>query len=55
MRGIVGTLNYMAPEIMKMKTEYTNKVDVWAYGCIIYLMAVGHTPYQFASLKSMVS
>lgn len=25
----VGTLNYMAPEIIKNYISYTNKIDVW--------------------------
>jgi len=31
----VGTLIYMAPEIIKGE-KYNNKVDIWALGCIIY-------------------
>jgi NIMA (never in mitosis gene a)-related kinase len=31
----VGTENYAAPEIYTEK-KYTNKVDIWALGCIIY-------------------
>ena len=30
-----GTLNYMAPEIFK-GDKYTNKVEMWSLGCIIY-------------------
>ena len=41
----MGTLSYMAPEIINLKTlgtnikekiEYDNKVDIWSLGCIIY-------------------
>ena len=41
----MGTLNYMAPEIINLNTlgdnkkekiEYDNKVDIWSLGCIIY-------------------
>ena len=31
----VGTGYYMAPEIYKNE-EYTNKIDIWSLGCIIY-------------------
>ena len=32
-----GTINYMAPEMLKKEGEYyNNKVDIWALGCVIY-------------------
>lgn len=31
-----GTVNYMSPEIIKEDRNYTNKIDVWALGCVIY-------------------
>ena len=33
--SMVGTSNYMAPEILK-NNYYNYKVDIWAFGCIIY-------------------
>ena len=33
----IGTIHYMAPEMIKEKdSKYNNKVDIWALGCIIY-------------------
>ena len=32
----VGTIGYKAPELLKGKVEYNNKVDIWALGCILY-------------------
>jgi serine/threonine protein kinase len=29
-----GTANYMSPEIINEERDYTNKVDVWALGCV---------------------
>ena len=31
-----GTINYMAPEMLKKGGNYNNKVDYWALGCVIY-------------------
>ena len=42
--SFVGTSNYMAPEMInnqyeannQQKSKYNSKVDIWAFGCIIY-------------------
>lgn len=31
-----GTPNYKAPEVFECEVEYTEKVDMWAMGCIVY-------------------
>jgi serine/threonine protein kinase len=31
-----GTASYMSPEIIRQEKDYTNKVDVWSLGCVIY-------------------
>jgi serine/threonine protein kinase len=31
-----GTANYMSPEIIKQEKSYTNKIDVWSLGCVVY-------------------
>ena len=50
-----GTLNYLAPECLEPKalTEneeiinlITNKVDVWAYGCIVSYILSGEKPWE---------
>lgn len=30
-----GTINYMAPEVLK-KSNYNNKGDIWSFGIVIY-------------------
>ncbi|ORX79530.1 hypothetical protein BCR32DRAFT_246307 [Anaeromyces robustus] len=42
--GMVGTLHYMAPEILKKK-KYGKAVDLWAYGVIAYRLLTGYFPF----------
>lgn len=53
MSDIVGTLNCLAPEIV-VQGKYDSKIDVWAYGCILYTMAVGETPFKFKKPSDVV-
>ena len=34
-KTVIGTYNYMAPEMIKGE-KYNEKIDIWALGCIIY-------------------
>jgi serine/threonine protein kinase len=40
----VGTVNYMAPEVVKNES-HTNKIDVWAFGMILYELYEGVRPF----------
>jgi serine/threonine protein kinase len=44
MKSMVGTILYCSPEIVQHK-PYTNKVDVWALGCLLYRMATLRDPF----------
>lgn len=41
----VGTGRYMAPELLKVQ-GYTEKIDVWAFGIILYEMVTGVAPFR---------
>ena len=41
---LVGTLNYMAPEMLD-QWHATLGTDLWALGCIIFKMATGKVPF----------
>src|ERR1700712_396312 len=47
----VGTLTYMAPEIIKFLDSpepgqhYSNAVDIWSTGCIVYGLITGVIPF----------
>ncbi len=42
---LAGTVTHMAPEVL-MEQPYTNKVDVYSFGMVLYHMATGHSPFS---------
>ena len=46
-----GTQSYMAPEILgflnpsQLGSDYTNAVDMWSAGCIVYCLITGGVPF----------
>ena len=40
-----GTLDYASPEILS-NVPYTERIDWWALGCLIYEMLTGKTPFR---------
>ncbi|CAK9117099.1 unnamed protein product [Durusdinium trenchii] len=41
-----GSPRYMAPELFDCKTKITEKIDVWAMGCIFVEVCGGPLPYE---------
>ena len=50
----IGTLSYMAPEILK-KQDYNYKIDLWSLGVIIYLLYFGKPPYMGVTEIAVIS
>lgn len=53
LRTFCGTLAYLAPEIMAKKhsdgnapSMYSNKVDVWSIGCMLYVILTSYLPFS---------
>ena len=46
-RSVVGTLEYMPPELLLGKTDnFTKKIDIWALGVLTFECLVGHSPFS---------
>jgi serine/threonine protein kinase len=51
-----GTLSYIAPEILnflnpsKLRLDYTDAVDIWSAGCIVYRLITGVVPFPEINL-----
>lgn len=42
----VGTYSYMAPELVRGERAITGQVDLYALGCLLFELLVGHPPFQ---------
>ena len=45
MTGMAGSLRYMAPEML-LRQPYTEKVDVYSFGLVVWAMARNDAPYK---------
>ena len=45
----VGTRAYLAPELLQRPCQYTEAVDMWAFGVTIYAMLTGKMPFPDAN------
>lgn len=43
---LVGTPNYLAPEVLIKGHSIDSSLDVWAFGCILYNMVKGSPPFD---------
>jgi len=48
----LGTPLYMAPELIN-DSEYSEKVDVWALGCIVFILLTGSPPFKGENREEM--
>ena len=43
-----GSVEYMAPEVVR-QTGYGASADWWSFGCLVYEMIIGHTPWMLGA------
>ncbi len=43
-KTLCGTLDYLSPEVSYRK-EYTNKIDCWSIGVLMYELLTGQPPF----------
>jgi len=48
----VGTFVFMAPEMLSKCSRYSEKVDLWATGCILFLLVTGVHPFWTKRMRS---
>lgn len=69
MKTFCGTLAYLAPEVLNNKKSkikkrylgngkvkedsYSNKVDMWSIGCLLFVIMTGHLPFSGATQELM--
>jgi len=47
-----GTVGYAAPEIVRYE-RYSQSVDMWALGCVLYTLLCGFPPFYDESIKTL--
>ena len=51
---LINSPYYMTPELLEGK-EYDNKVDIWAFGCVLYEICALQQPINLINLSDLVS
>jgi len=46
MYSIAGTPSFSAPELLDCQSCYTEQVDIWSIGCLLFYMTFGVLPYK---------
>ncbi|XP_033115912.1 testis-specific serine/threonine-protein kinase 3-like [Anneissia japonica] len=49
-----GTLEYIAPEVLRQDDYDPRVADIWSIGVILYIMLVGHRPFNTESIPKLM-
>lgn len=55
MTGNVGTPHWMAPEMLEGKNQYDEKIDVYAYGIVLWEIVMRRRPYQNLEASAIIA
>src|SRR4030095_13669908 len=51
--SLLGTAPYLAPEQVRGKPA-DRRADLWAFGCVVYELLVGHPPFAGESIPDLL-
>lgn len=52
--SVVGTLDYLAPELFQRGAELDNRADIWAFGVMLFELLTGQKPFQGESFAELI-
>jgi eukaryotic-like serine/threonine-protein kinase len=53
--AVVGTVHYMAPELLAGDTPADHRCDLYSLGAVLYQMATGARPFDMSSRNALIS
>lgn len=52
--SVVGTLDYLAPELFQSGAVLDNRADIWAFGVMLFELLTGEKPFKAEGLAELV-
>ena len=52
-KSMTGSLNYMAPEVIRRSVQGT-ELDVWSAGVVIFILITGHMPFVGSNRRDVI-